>query len=97
MGDMGSCADEVCLLDVNLVVRNKLLYLYDFGDEWMFYITVMKIRKTDQVTPTKLIHSQGELEQYPDGKATGKMKTVMRAKKAMREKTTTITISRRTW
>ncbi|RHP36146.1 hypothetical protein DWZ56_00360 [Lachnotalea sp. AF33-28] len=65
MGERGECADKVRLRDVNPVVRNKYLYLFDFGDEWKFYITVMKVREADQEIPVKVIESQGELCQYP--------------------------------
>lgn len=66
MSDGGILADEVRLKDVKPVVRNKYLYLYDFGDEWMFYITVTGIRETDQEIPVTTLQSQGELCQYPD-------------------------------
>lgn len=59
-------ADEVCLQDVKLAARNKFLYLYDFGDDWMFYITVMGIKETDQETSVMTIQSKGNLCQYPD-------------------------------
>lgn len=66
MADGHISADEVCLRDAKLVVRNKYLYLYDFGDEWMFYITVIRIRETNQETPVTTIESKGDLCQYPD-------------------------------
>ena len=59
-------ADQTRLQDVKPVVRNKYLYLYDFGDDWMFYITVQKIRESGREIPVKLIGGQGDLCQYPD-------------------------------
>lgn len=66
MSEGDTLADEVRLQDVKLVVRNKYLYLYDFGDEWMFYVTVTGIRETDQEIPVTMLQSQGDLCQYPD-------------------------------
>lgn len=66
MADGDILANEVYLRDAKLVVRNKYLYLYDFGDDWMFYITVIKIRETDQETFVTTIESKGDLCQYPD-------------------------------
>lgn len=71
MADGDISADEVCLRDAKLVVRNKFLYLYDFGDGWMFYITVIGIRETDQETSVTTIQSKGDLCQYPDGEEDG--------------------------
>lgn len=59
-------ADRVRLQDVAPVKRNKYLYLYDFGDEWIFYITVMKIWEADQKISAKVVQSQGTLCQYPN-------------------------------
>lgn len=58
-------ADRVRLQDVTPVKRNKYLYLYDFGDEWIFYITVMKIWEADQKISAKVVQSKGTLCQYP--------------------------------
>ncbi|MBT9778901.1 hypothetical protein GPL15_20710 [Clostridium sp. MCC353] len=66
MSDRNISADKVRLRDEKLVVRNKYLYLYDFGDEWMFYITVTGIRETEKETPVSTIKSKGDLWQYPD-------------------------------
>lgn len=53
------------LRDANLVLRNKYPYLYDFGDEWMLYVTVIGIRECNQEMPITIPQSQGELCQYP--------------------------------
>ena len=46
-----------CRMSIRLK-RNKYLYLYDFGDEWIFYITVMKIWEADQKISAKVVQSQ---------------------------------------
>lgn len=66
MADGDVSADKVCLRDAKLVVRNKYLYLYDFGDDWRFYITVIGIQETVQAMPVTTIQSKGNLCQYPD-------------------------------
>ena len=63
-GERKKRADRVRLQDVAPVKRNKYLYLYDFGDEWIFYITVMKIWEADQKISAKVVQSQGTLCQY---------------------------------
>ncbi|MEL7421706.1 MAG: plasmid pRiA4b ORF-3 family protein [Bacteroidota bacterium] len=62
-------ADEFTLQEIGLRPGKELLYLFDFGDNWMFLIQVMAIE--DQTIGTKgafeLIESQGEApEQYPE-------------------------------
>jgi hypothetical protein len=44
-GDGGDMTDEddVCLYDLNLQVKQKFSYLYDFGDSWEHEIRVSKI------------------------------------------------------
>ncbi len=41
------------------------LYLYDFGDEWIFIIIVEKIEENECLKP-KTIESKGKLSQYGD-------------------------------
>lgn len=57
-------ADKVRILDVQLTKKKKILYLYDFGDDWMFDITVEDKQKSDRNCRTKVLEAQGELEQY---------------------------------
>lgn len=66
MAGNGKRADQICLGDVKPVVKNKYLYLYDFGDEWIFYVTVMEIRETDGEVSARIIEGKGNLCQYPD-------------------------------
>ncbi|MDR1721697.1 MAG: plasmid pRiA4b ORF-3 family protein [Methanobrevibacter sp.] len=47
-------------------VDERLIYLFDFGDEWVFAIDVKEIENIDKKIKPKLIESVGTLEQYPD-------------------------------
>jgi hypothetical protein len=38
---------------------------YDYGDDWMFTISVQKIEETNGTVKSALIRSKGEVEQYP--------------------------------
>lgn len=45
----------------------KLLYLFDYGDEWRFIVECKKIGETDGGKYPRLLESKGEApEQYPD-------------------------------
>ncbi len=59
-------AAEVSLNEINLKVRNKFLFLYDFGDEWLFDITVKKIEQSDILSLTHVKEQAGVIEQYPN-------------------------------
>ncbi len=59
-------ASEVQLNELRLKVNKKFLYLYDFGDEWLFTIYCEKIiaSKIDGII---ILESHGkEVEQYPN-------------------------------
>jgi hypothetical protein len=43
----------------------KFLLHYDYGDDWMFTISVQKIEETDEPVKSTLIRAKGEVEQYP--------------------------------
>ncbi|MDD4781216.1 MAG: hypothetical protein PHT02_11545 [Tissierellia bacterium] len=62
----GKNADEISLNELNLKVRNKFLFVYDFGDEWLFDITVKKIEQSDILSLTFVKEQNGKLFQYPD-------------------------------
>lgn len=59
-------ASKVSLNELNLKVRNKFLFVYDFGDEWLFYITVKKIEQSDILSLTYVKEQEGGIEQYPN-------------------------------
>jgi hypothetical protein len=45
----------------------KLLYLFDYGDEWRFIVECKKIEENDGGTYPRVLESKGEApEQYPD-------------------------------
>ena len=55
-------------IPLNKIIKEEdqiFLYLYDFGDDWMFPIIVEKIEKGKCLKP-KVIKRKGKLEQYGD-------------------------------
>lgn len=65
----GATVEETSIADLELYKGQKMLYLFDFGDEWKFDVELMKI---DKEVPLPLrpiiIESKGEApEQYGDG------------------------------
>lgn len=64
--DEGRKAAETSLDELGLSVRKKILFLYDFGDDWCFTITVKKKAEADKKGKTLVTEGAGELEQYPD-------------------------------
>ncbi|MDD3305964.1 MAG: plasmid pRiA4b ORF-3 family protein [Acetobacterium sp.] len=60
----GRSAARVKLGELGLKPRNKMLFLFDFGDEWEFNVAVSKIIESETKVNKKIIESQGELEQY---------------------------------
>jgi hypothetical protein len=47
--------------------RQNILYLFDYGDQWEFEITVRVIDEPNQSTKPTIVKSVGESpEQYPD-------------------------------
>ncbi len=64
----GSTAEETTIADLGLFKGQKLLYLFDFGDEWKFDIQLLSIDK-NSVPPIKpiIVETKGESpEQYYD-------------------------------
>ncbi|MDP3011848.1 MAG: plasmid pRiA4b ORF-3 family protein [Candidatus Hydromicrobium sp.] len=63
----GKTADEIKIADLELFKGQKILYLFDFGDEWWFDIKLLKIDKESPL-PLKpvIVGSEGKPpEQYP--------------------------------
>ena len=44
--------------------KQKFILHYDFGDDWMFIITVQKITETSKYTSPTVIKSKGSVKQY---------------------------------
>ena len=65
-GNGGVTAEETTIADLGLFKGQKLLYLFDFGDEWKFDVELIKIDK-DSPLPIKpvIVEAKGESpEQY---------------------------------
>ena len=60
-------ADEILICDARLRVKQRILYLFDFGDRWMFDVKLLSINKSEDVPKHPIItKSVGESpEQYP--------------------------------
>ena len=67
LADQGISADKEPLLAAKLRTNKKMYYIYDFDDEWMFELTVMKKFDTNCEKPPRLVKGAGRLNQYPDG------------------------------
>lgn len=57
---------RVKLDKLGLMIKQKFSLHYDFGDDWMFTITVQNITETEEKTVPKVIKEKGTIEQYPD-------------------------------
>jgi hypothetical protein len=66
--DEGPWTDETRVGDVPLRVGQTMTYLFDFGDNWRFDVTLERVDPVDAaVTGPKLLESRGEApEQYPN-------------------------------
>ena len=62
----GELSTKIKLDKLDLMVKQKFSLHYDFGDDWMFVITVQKIEETTKKAESKVIKEKGTLEQYPD-------------------------------
>ena len=64
--ESGEPSTRVKLDKMGLVAKQKFSLHYDFGDDWMFVITVQKIEETQEKVAPKVIKEKGAIEQYPD-------------------------------
>ena len=58
---------DIALDELGLVEGQKFSLHYDFGDDWMFAIRVMKIEEIKRHRKPMLLSSKGSVEQYPEG------------------------------
>ena len=58
---------DIALDELGLIEGQKFSLHYDFGDDWMFAIRVMKIEEVKSHHKPKLLSSKGSVEQYPAG------------------------------
>ncbi len=63
-GDEPSTA--VKLDKLGLTKGQKFSLHYDFGDDWMFTISVTKIAEVESYRKARVTKKKGEVEQYPD-------------------------------
>ena len=63
MFEYESCSN-IKLSGLSLKPRNKLKLHYDYGDDWMFDVSLSKINDDKQKT-AKILSSTGTIEQYP--------------------------------
>lgn len=63
----GPWAHEVLIGDLDLLVNQSILYLFDFGDEWTFDVNLIDIRTDEPLLPeAKITKKKGKSpEQYP--------------------------------
>ena len=57
---------EIILDELRLEEKQKFSLHYDFGDDWMFTITVSKINEIPEKMESRIIKSKGNIQQYPD-------------------------------
>ena len=58
---------DIALDELGLVEGQKFSLHYDFGDDWMFAIRVMKIEEIKRHRKPMLLSSKGSVEQHPEG------------------------------
>lgn len=61
----GEPSTKVKLDKLGLVIKQKFSLHYDFGDDWMFTITVQNITETAEKTVQRVVKEKGTIEQYP--------------------------------
>lgn len=57
---------DITLDELRLSKGQKFSLHYDFGDDWMFTITVSKINEILEKMESRIIKSKGNIQQYPD-------------------------------
>lgn len=57
---------DIALDKIGLYKGQKFLLYYDFGDDWMFTITVSKISEAENHFEPRIVKSKGYIQQYPD-------------------------------
>lgn len=61
----GEPSTKVKLDKLGLVIKQKFSLHYDFGDDWMFTITVQNITETAEKAVQRVVKEKGTIEQYP--------------------------------
>ena len=56
---------DIALDKLKLNKGQKFSLHYDFGDDWMFTITVHKIDEVEESFEPRIVKSKGQIQQYP--------------------------------
>ena len=62
----GKASTKEKLYKLGLKTGKKFLFIYDFGDEWMFQMEVLEVENKSGNIRTEVVESIGTAEQYPD-------------------------------
>ena len=57
---------DIILDKIGLYKGQEFSLHYDFGDDWMFTITVSKISEAEGSFEPRIVKSKGYIQQYPD-------------------------------
>ena len=60
----GERSANIKLDKLGLEKGRKFLYHYDFGDDWLFIVSVQKVTEEDGPHETEVIKSKGDVYQY---------------------------------
>lgn len=58
--------DQTVINQLGLWKGSKFWFHYDFGDDWVFVISVQKVEETDLYEKPLFIRGKGSVEQYPE-------------------------------
>ena len=58
-------ATDIALDKLKLNKGQKFSLHYDFGDDWMFTITIHKINEVEESFEPRIVKSKGQIQQYP--------------------------------
>ena len=64
--EAGELSTKVKLDKIGLAVKQKFSLHYDFGDDWMFTITVQNITETAEKIVPNVIKGKDSIKQYPE-------------------------------
>lgn len=64
--EYGEPSTRVKLDKIGLEIKQKFSLHYDFGDDWMFTITVKNITETAEEVAPNVIRGKGSIVQYPE-------------------------------
>lgn len=64
--EFGEPSTNITLDELELCKGQKFSVHYDFGDDWMFTITVSRIDEVQEKRETRIVKAKGDIQQYPD-------------------------------